>query len=140
MALRYNVAGVSGNANTLVSGSVIAGNAVFVGSNYQKVSNLTALVSVTAATSTITFVGQWQVSNDNSTWVKAANSNNAAYVTIATGTAAIVTESFDAPSAVYGWRYARFVLITGVTTGGASDLYSIAYGYRQLTGAEGHGP
>lgn len=140
MALRYNVSGVSGNANTLVAGSVIAGNAVFVGSNYQKVSNLTALVSVTAATSTITFTGQWQVSNDGSTWVKAAASNNAAYVTIATGTAAIVTEAFDAPISVYGWRYARFVLVTGVATGAAGDLYSIAYNYRQLTGAEGHAP
>src|ERR1700675_849389 len=116
MALRYNVSGVSGNANTLVAGSVIAGNAVFIGANYQK------------------------VSNDNSTWVKAANPNNAAYVTIATGTATIVTEAFDAPSAIYGWRYARFVLVTGVATGAVGDLYSIAYSYRQLTGAEGHAP
>ena len=140
MALRYNVSGVSGNANTLVAGSVIAGNAIFCGSNYQKVSNLSALVSVTAATSTITFTGQWQVSNDNSTWVRSAYANNAAYVTIATGTAAIVTTAFDADDSVYGWRYVRFVLITGVATGAAGDLYSIAYGYRQLTGAEGHAP
>jgi len=137
MAIRYNVNGVSGNANTLVAGSVIAGNAVFAGNNFQKVDRLSALVSVTAATSTITFVGKWQVSNDNSTWVDVVGSNNAANVTLATGTAAIVTKAIDAPLGTYGWKYSRFVLVTGVATGGASDLYSIAYSYRQLTGAEG---
>src|SRR6185312_1951752 len=137
MAIRYNVNGVSGNANTLVSGSVIPGNAVFNGNNFQKVDRLTALVSVTAATSTITFTGKWQVSSDNSTWVDIVGGNNAANVTFATGTATIVTKALDAPQGAYGWKYARFVLVTGVTTGGASDLYSIAYSYRQLTGAEG---
>lgn len=136
MGQRYNVSGVSGNANTLASGSVIAGNAIFLGVNFQKVASLSALVSFTAATSTLTATGKWQVSNDNSTWVDAAGSGNAANVTFATGTAAIVTKSIDAPIGVYGWKYARFAFVTGVTTGAAGDLYSIAYSYRQLTGAE----
>jgi len=137
MAIQYNVMGVSGNANTLVAGSVIAGNSVDIGGNFQKRGNITALVSVTAATSTITFTGKWQVSNDKSTWVDIAGGNNAANVVFATGTASIVTKVLDAPLGVYGWRYARFVFVTGVATGGASDLYSIAYGFRMLTGAEG---
>ncbi len=137
MGLRYNVSGVSGNANTLVAGSVIAGNSVFMGANFRKVRDLIALVSFTAATSTLTATGKWQGSNDNSTWVDLAGANNSANVTFTTGTAAIVTKSLDAPLGVYGWKYARFVFVTGVATGAAGDLYSIAYSYRQLTGAEG---
>jgi len=137
MGLRYNVSGVSGNANTLVAGSVIAGNSVFMGQNFRKVASLVALVSFTAATSTLTATGKWQGSNDNSTWVDLASSNNAANVTYTTGTATIVTKSLDAPQGAYGWKYVRFVFVTGVATGAAGDLYSIAYSYRQLTGAEG---
>lgn len=138
MAKRYNVSGVSGNANTLVSGSVIAGNSVFMGGNFQKVDELAALVSVTAATSTITFTGKWQGSNDNSTWVDSVGANNAANVALATGTATIVTKALDLPYGAYSWRYVRFVLVTGVATGGTTDLYSIAYNYKQLTGADGN--
>lgn len=137
MSKLYNVSAVSGNASTLVSGSVIAGNAVFLGSDFRKVGALSALVSVTAATSTITFTGSWQVSNDSSTWVNFVGSNNAANVIYATGTLAIKTSAFDAPSNLFSWRYARFILTTGVTTGNTGDLYSIAYGYTTLTGAEG---
>lgn len=138
MGLRYNQSGVSGNANTLVSGSIIAGNPIFMGQDFKKVAALTALVSFTAATATLTVTGKWQGSNDGSTWVDMAPSNNAANVVYATGTSAIVTKSLDAPLSAYGWKYVRFVFLTGVTTGGTGDLYSIAYNYRQLTGAEGN--
>ena len=131
MGLKYNVSGVSGNANTLASGSVIAGNAIMMGQNARKVRSLIALVSFTAATSTLTATGKWQVSNDASTWVDCALPNNAANVTFTTGTAAIKTASIEAPQGVYGWKFARFVFLTGVTTGAAGDLYSIAYSYWQ---------
>ena len=137
MGLRYNVSAVSGNANTLVAGSLIAGNPVFMGQNFRKVASLIALVSFTAATSTLTATGKWQGSNDSATWVDLAGGNNAANVIFATGTAAIVTRSLDAPIGAYGWKYVRFVFVVGVVTGAVGDLYSIAYSYRQLTGAEG---
>jgi hypothetical protein len=137
MAKKYNVSGVSGNANTLISGSVIAGNAIFMGGNFQKVDELVALVSVTAATSTITFTGKWQGSNDNATWVDSVGANNAANVALATGTATIVTRALDLPYGAYSWRYVRFALVVGVTTGAVGDLYSIAYNYKQLSGADG---
>jgi hypothetical protein len=131
MGLKYNVSAVTGNANTLASGSTIAGNSVMMGQNARKVRSLIALVSFTAATSTLTATGVWQVSNDGSTWVNAVPSNNAANVTFTTGTAAIKTASIEAPQGVYGWKYARFTFLTGVTTGAAGDLYSIAYSYWQ---------
>jgi hypothetical protein len=137
MGLRYNVSAVSGNANTLIAGSVIAGNAVFMGQNFRKVASLVAIVSFTAATSTLTATGKWQGSNDNATWIDLAGSNAAANVTFATGTAAIVTKGIDAPLGAYGWKYVRFCLVVGVATGNVGDLYSIGYSYRQLTGAEG---
>jgi len=51
MALQYAVYPVSGNANTLVAGSVIAGSSINVGDSVRsKVKSTSALVSVTAAT------------------------------------------------------------------------------------------
>jgi 3-hydroxyisobutyrate dehydrogenase-like beta-hydroxyacid dehydrogenase len=138
MARYYNFSPSSGNANTLVAGSVIAGNAVFLGNNYKKVDALSALVSVTPATASLTFTAKWQVSNDNSTWVDFVTSTNAAGVALATGTATIVTKVLDAPVSIYGWQWARLALVTGGATGGTSDLYAIGYCGRLLTGAEGN--
>lgn len=138
MALRYNDKAVSGTADTLGQGSVIGGSSLDVNDNArQKLAALSALVTVDAETSTFTFAGKWQGSNDGSTWVDIANgSQNAAAVVLATGTAgadAAVTKSIPAPDAVYGWRKARFALVTGGTTGAAIDTYSISYCYRALT-------
>ena len=134
MALRNKVSGVSGNANTLIAGTVTAGNAVFVGNVAQKVMYLSAIVNVTAATNTLTWTGNWQISPDNSTWTNVKPQNNAAYVTITTGTAAATGDvAYEAPTAVYGARFARFVLVNGVATGAAGDLYAISYTYRQLS-------
>lgn len=138
MSLRNAVSATSGNLNTLVAGSVQAGNAVFMGQAWRKVLGLSALVSVTAATSTLTLAAKWQVSVDNSTWLDVANgSQNAAAVVLATGTASIVTKVIPAPDTVYGYPFARIAIVTGVATAGASDLFAISYSYRQLTGAEG---
>lgn len=137
MGLRYNVSGVSGNANTVASGSTVNGNALFTGQDFTKIGKLQALASFTAATSTITATGKWQGSNDNSTWVDITPPNNAANVIFTTGTAAIKTALFDAPPNATASKYVRFVFLIGVTTGAVGDLYSISYCYRQLTGAEG---
>lgn len=135
MSLRYNAHVASGNADTLVAGSVIGGNAVDLGDNSrQKVRSLSALVTVDCETSTLTMTGKWQVSNDGSTWVDVTNgSQNAAGVAFATGTGgadADVTKSFVAPDAIYGWKKARFAIVTGVVTGNTVDTYSIGYCYR----------
>lgn len=135
MTMRYNAHASTGTADTLASGSVIGGTAVIMGDNArQKVKCLSALVTVDAETSTFTFAGKWQVSNDNSTWVDVANgSQNAAAVVLATGTAgadASVSRAYPAPDSTYGWRYARFALVTGGTTGAAVDTYAISYCYR----------
>src|SRR5882762_2943198 len=138
MALQYAVYPVSGNANTLVAGSVIAGSSINVGDSVRsKVKSTSALVSVTAATATITFTASWQVSNDNSVWVPIVASNNPAPVIFATGTSTIVTKAVDAPVGIIGWRWARLVLTTGVATGAAGDLYSIGYSQRTTRSLDG---
>jgi hypothetical protein len=137
MALRFKQSPVSGNISTLVAGTVTAGKMVFMGNVAQKVANLSAIVNVTAATATLTWTGKWQISNDNTNWDDVHNSNNAAYVVIATGTSAATGDiCYDAPPAVYGARYARFVLVNGVATGGTTDLFAISYTYRQLSSGQ----
>lgn len=138
MSLRQAVGASSGNINGNVAGTVVGGTSVFMGQAWRKVMGLSALVSVTAATSTLTFSAKWQVSNDNSTWLDIANgSQNAAAVVLATGTTTIVTKVIPAPDSVYGYAFARVAISNGVATGGSSDLYAMSYNYRQLTGAEG---
>lgn len=136
MSLRYNAHVATGDANTLVAGSVIGGNAVDMGDNSrQKVRALSAIVTVDCETDTLTMTGKWQVSNDNgSTWIDVTNgTQNAAGVVFATGTGgadADVTRCFVAPDAVYGWKKCRFAIVTGVVTGNTVDTYSIGYCYR----------
>jgi hypothetical protein len=135
MTIRYNQKSSSGNANTLVAGSAVNGTGLELGDNTRrKVHALSALVTVLAETNTFTWSGKWQVSNDNSTFVDLANGpQNAAAVVLATGTAGAdvaVSKSIPAPDAVYGWRYARFVLVTGVATGAAADTYAMGYCFR----------
>ena len=135
MSLRYNFAPVSGNANTLASGSAVNGSALDINDGQrQKVYGLAALVTCLAETSTFTWSGKWQGSNDGITWVDIANGpQNAAAVVLATGTAGAdtaFTKSVPASEAVTGWRKARYVLLTGGTTGATADTYSISYTFR----------
>jgi hypothetical protein len=135
MPLRYNAHASSGNIDTLVAGSVVGGTAVRMNDTSRpKVKNLSALVTVDAETTSLTFTGKWQVSNDNTTWVDVCNGpQNAAGVVLATGTAgadAAVTRAYEAPPTVYGWQYARFALVTAGATGNAVDTYAISYSYR----------
>lgn len=135
MAFKYNQLAISGNANTLASGSVVAGTALAMGDNTRKkVVCLSALLTVLAETSTFTWAFKWQVSNDNSTWVDLANgSQNAAAVVLATGTAGAdtaVSKVMPAPDSIYGWKWARLALVTGGTTGASVDTYAASYVYR----------
>lgn len=138
MPMRFAANAVSGNADTLAAGSTIAGATLEMGDNArQKIRNLSAYCDVDIETTSLTFTGVWQVSNDGTTWRNVANGpQNAAGVVIGTGTAgadASIQKVFDAPGAVYGWRKARFTLLTAGATGAATDTYALSYNYR--TGA-----
>jgi len=117
----------SGNFNTLVAGSTVALPAVFVDS-YEK-NTLSARVSVTAATATLTLSVIWQVSNNGSTWYRAVGSDNGSTTVLSTGTSAAVERVIAAPGMGGGWRYIRAAILTGVATGTASDLYAASYNY-----------
>jgi hypothetical protein len=135
MTMRYNAHALTGDFDGDAIGTVQGGTAVDIGDNArQKVRNLSALVTVDCETSSMTLAGKWQVSNDGSTWVDVTNgSQNAAAVTLATGTGgadASVSRAYPAPDAVYGWRKARFALVTAGAQGTTSDTFSIGYCYR----------
>ena len=131
--LRFNTSIVTGTLNT-VSNASVTGASVFLGTTYLKVEDLSAYLIVTAATSSITVTPYWQVSNDNTTfrtiWAQPQQPTN---LPVATG-AENVTEVVVPPAAVRGYRYARCMLAVAGATGGASDLYSIGYSYRQYAG------
>lgn len=133
MALRTNTAALSGNLNGQAAGATVSTTTVIqVGdSSRQKVKALSAHVSATANTATLTVAVKWQVSTDKTTWIDASNGpQNAASVPFTTGTSTIKTQAFSAPDAVYSYPFTRAVLVTGGTTGAAADTYSIGYSYR----------
>lgn len=128
--LRFNTAIVTGTLNT-VSNASVTGGTLFLGTNFLKLEHLTAYLIVTAATSNITVTPYWQVSNDGSTFKDMHPLPNCAInLPIATG-AENVTEVLPSPRGIEGYKYARCMLRVGGATGGASDLYSIGYSYRQ---------
>jgi hypothetical protein len=123
-------AATTGDFDSDAAGTVNAGASVFMG--LVRPGSLSAEVTVDAETNTLTMTGQWQISDDGSTWVSVQPSNNAADVTLATGTGgadAAVTVVLDAPGACYGAMYSRFTVVSGVTTGAATDTTSILYRY-----------
>lgn len=135
-APKYNFGAVSGNFNGSTDGTVKAGTQLDTGRVLP--GSLSAIVSVDCETNTMTMTAKWQVSKDGTTWVDMALANNAANVTLATGTGsadATVTKAIVAPDAVFGWEYARLVIVNGVATGATTDTYSIGYCYRDLDSA-----
>lgn len=93
---------------------------------------LSARIVVDVETDTMTLAAKWQMSHDGSTWEDCAVPNNAANVTLATGTGgadATVTVNLSAPDAVYGARYARIALVNGVAEGNATDTYDVSYSF-----------
>lgn len=133
MALFQLVSATSGTFNGVTSGSAVNGTAVFLGGQNKRTTGLAANLTVLAETNTFTITAKWQVSADNSTWVDASLANNAANVTLATGTSGTdtaVSRYLPAPD-LSAANYARVVLVAGGTTGGSSDTYSISYNFRQ---------
>jgi hypothetical protein len=96
---------------------------------------LSAHCTVDAETNTITIAHQWEVSNDGTTFVVCAPANNAATVVLATGTSgsdATVSKVVDANPAVYGYKYARLQLVTGVASAsGTTDIGGAVYHWRK---------
>jgi hypothetical protein len=128
--LRFNTGIVTGTLNT-VSNASVTGSTMFLGTSFLKVEHLSAYLIVTAATSSITVRPYWQVSNDGTTFRNMHNDANVPLqLAVATG-AENVTEVVPSPKGVEGYRYARCMLLVGGATGGASDLFSIGYSYRQ---------
>lgn len=138
--IRNNVSVTSGNVTGVTAGAAVSGNAVFMGGTSLKVSNLSALVQVTANTSGLTMTARWQGSNDNTTWFNAVGLNNAANVALATGASGggnVASKVIiSAPREIEGWKFARCQVLIGVATGTTNDLYSIGYSYRQYTPGE----
>lgn len=124
-------ASTTGDFNSDAAGTLDAAATVVM--SQVKPGSLCAEATVDAETNTLTIAVAWQVSKDNSTWLRlGATANNAAEVVLATGTAgadAAVTRVIPAPDAVYSFPYARACALSGVTTGGASDVWDIKYHY-----------
>jgi hypothetical protein len=122
----------TGNLDTNVAGTVEGGSTLLM-ANVEK-GTLSATVTVDCETNTLTMYGEWQGSNDNSTWYRVRPANNAVEVVLATGTGgadASVTVVLSAPDGVYGFRYGRLGIRNEVTTGAAVDTYSIGYNYQR---------
>ena len=127
--IRYNQLAPGVTAVTGASGSTIAGptlpmNDVAPGTG-------SARVYAQATTNTLTLTPKWQVSADGSTWLDVKLANNAANVTLVTGTGSAVaaTIALAMPDACYGWLYSRVSLLTGGTTASTGDEYNIGYNY-----------
>ncbi len=125
-------AAVSGDFDSDAAGTVKAGTVIDM--EQVEIGTVSCLFTVDAETDTITLEGSWQVSADNSTWYDCPPPNNPATVVLATGTTgadAAVSKVLPLPGSAYGWKYSRPVTISGVTTGAATDTYSMTNYYRQ---------
>lgn len=128
--VKKNQKALSTTAIVGASGTTVALTALSLLAEGVETGTLSANITCTAATASITYTLKWQVSDDNSTWVDCITMNSAANVTLTTGTAAAVSRCVDAPSCVYGKPYARLALVTGAQTAGAGDQYAGSYNYR----------
>ncbi len=138
MPIFYNQHQTTSTLNGVASGTTVGMAAVFIGNaNKRSVEGLSANLLLDVETSTLTVAAKWQVSNDKSTWVDLAHApNNPAAVVVGTGTGgadASITLAIPALEAVYGYKWARIALVTGVTTGASADTYTVGYSYRKLS-------
>lgn len=92
---------------------------------------LSAQVTITADTATMTVTPVWQGSDDNSTFFDLHQPNNAAFVIQATGTVAANARIISAPPGALAVRFLRLVYRVGVATGGAADVGNIGYNYQK---------
>jgi hypothetical protein len=129
---KYNkyrsLAALSGDFNGDAAGTTASGTGLPL-RNVEH-GSLSVYADISAYTNTFTIAGYWEVSDDDSTYIKVVPLNNAAIVVFATGTGAAVTADVvvSCPSECWGWKYARFTVIAGVTTGAnAADSYALTY-------------
>lgn len=125
-------AAITGAAPQTVNGARVVMNGVERGT-------LSAKVVALVTTNLLTLTAKWQVSDDGATYIDcAAAPNNPANIAFATGTGAPVTTSINlpAPAGVYGVRYSRLVLTSGVGAGGGVgvDEATIGYNWTQPSG------
>lgn len=132
-ALNRQASGGSGNLNTVTSGTTVGGTAV--NPLMWEADTCSCLFNVTAATSTLTITGKFQVSTDNSTWYDlAGDAQNPANVILATGTSSAVTRVLPIPSGATRWPYLRAAVVVGATTGATGDLYAFTFNYEPNNG------
>lgn len=129
MSLRYrSKAALSDDFNGDAAGTVKSGTALVM--RTVEPGTLSAYFDLSAYTNTMTISYYWEVSNDNSTWIRVYPFNNAATVVATTGTGAAVLYDGVAgcPQECYGWKYARASCVNGVATGAsAADTCAITY-------------
>lgn len=134
----FNAHVATGTANGITPGDPVSGNAVFLGKQTQKVTDLSAVITIDAEANGLSFSPRWQVSDDNSTYYTVAQTpDNPATIPIATGTGgadAAVSRVIPAPASVLSYQYARCQLVVNAVTGTSSDTYSIGYTYRKPRG------
>ena len=131
--MKYNVGATAVTALTGAAPQTGAGTSLLMPS--VETGTLSAKVYALATTNTTAITAKWQIADDAAlTWRDAVPSNNAANVTLVTGTGAAVTKTIQmsAPDAVYGSLYARVVVVTatGAGNGLGQDEFSLAYSYR----------
>ena len=118
---------------TGATGAVLNGNPLdsgLVGQN-----SLAAKVAVALTATGLTATANWQVQDDDGTWINAVSSNNAAAVSFGTGAGAtgpMIRRYISAPEGVIaGNRFCRVQVVTaGAQPSGTLDFASIAYEYR----------
>lgn len=124
------VSSLTSSADTIASGLTAPATAITMAGVVP--GTLSARCTVLAETNTITLAVVWEVSDDNATFYRAASITNAAPTVFGTGTAGAdtaVTRVIQAPDCVYAYRYARAAVLVGVTTGAATDTFTISYNY-----------
>lgn len=98
--------------------------------------SMSANVYALATTNTLTITAKWQVSDDGVTFRDCKPSNGATNVALVTGTGSAVTDTvcLAAPDCVYGKKYARVRLVSGVGVGGGLgvDEGSVSYNWRVI--------
>ncbi len=128
------VAGFTGAAPQTVNGTGISMVAERVA-----IGSMSANVYALATTNLLTITAKWQVSDDGVTYRDCKPSNGATNVALVTGTGSAVTDTvcLAAPDCVYGKKYARVQLVSGVGSGGgaASDEGSVSYNWRISEGS-----
>lgn len=97
---------------------------------------MSANVYALATTNTLTVTAKWQVSDDGVTYRDCKVPNSALNVALVTGTGGAVTDTvcIAAPDCVYGKKYARVQLVSGVGVGAGlgQDEGSVSYNWRRL--------